>query len=91
MEQPTTNEKIRISQEDVWTCVCLNDALNYGFYPCDETGREVEPTPEAWTTRLYICAKCERLIDGATGEVKGRGHYIEDTGLLQGNEEPAQP
>ena len=59
-----------------WACLCGNDASWDGFFPCDETGREVEPTPVDWRTDLYICARCNRLIDVNTAEIRGIGRFM---------------
>ncbi len=69
-----------------WTCLCGNYASLDGFFPCDETGREVEPTPVDWHTNLYICAQCNRLIDVNTAEIRGIGRFIAlDSSKVIGN------
>lgn len=55
-----------------WICVCGNRPSQHGFYPCDDLGYEADPTIGAGWTGLYICDKCERIIDGDTLEVVGR-------------------
>jgi hypothetical protein len=54
---------------DAWTCLCGNTPDGHGFYPCDSEGIEVEPTAELWTSGLYLCAKCDRVIEAKTGKV----------------------
>ena len=63
-------------EKDEWVCECSNTPADDGFYPCDRTGKEVEPTVSDWKTGLYVCAQCGRLIDSHTGEYKGVGTYI---------------
>lgn len=57
---------------DNWICLCKNTPVDDGFYPCDETGEEVEPTKEEWKTNAYVCAACGRIIDQTTLAVIGR-------------------
>lgn len=57
---------------DAWICICKNTPTDDGFYPCDERGNKVEPTAEEWTTNLYMCDKCGRIIDHDSLEVVGR-------------------
>ncbi|HYT36280.1 MAG TPA: hypothetical protein VEL49_03800 [Ktedonobacteraceae bacterium] len=52
-----------------WVCICGNVPSDEGFYPCDEQGNMVEPTPEEWTTKLYRCDRCGRIIDQDTRKV----------------------
>ena len=54
-----------------WVCLCANTPRDKGFYFCEKSGKDVEPTPEEWTTKLYVCRACGRLIDGDTLEVVG--------------------
>ena len=70
----TTKERIthEPSSTDAWICVCRNTPADDGFYPCDENGNKVEPTPETWRTNLYVCDKCGRIINHDTLEVVGR-------------------
>lgn len=51
---------------DAWVCVCRNTPSDDGFYPIDEANHEVEPTPEDWTTGVYFCSRCGRVIDQKT-------------------------
>jgi hypothetical protein len=38
-----------------------------GFYPCDPTGREVEPNPKSsWDVKLLYCADCGLGMDQST-------------------------
>jgi hypothetical protein len=57
---------------DAWICCCGNRPEQDGFYPCDASGRMVEPTPEDWTSGLYVCSRCGRLIDPDTLLVVGQ-------------------
>ena len=57
---------------DAWVCICKNTPADDGFYPCDEKGNKVEPTAETWTTNLYVCDQCGRIINCDTLEVVGR-------------------
>jgi hypothetical protein len=69
-------EKERISSErhdeHAWVCICKNTPGDDGFYTCDKEGNEVEPTAKEWTTGLYVCNRCGRIIDPETLEVVGR-------------------
>jgi hypothetical protein len=65
-------EKITIEDGDAWVCICGNTTHTSGFYPCDEEGNEVEPTPEQWTTNTYVCFQCGRVINQDTLEVVKR-------------------
>lgn len=58
-------ERIRREQgdADAWICLCGNMPCDGGFYPCDAKGNEVEGTPEDWTSGLYVCADCGRMIE----------------------------
>jgi hypothetical protein len=55
-------------ERDDWTCTCGNQSHTDGFYPCDPTGREVEPTLDEWGGHneldacLLVCARCESII-----------------------------
>ena|SRR5882724_1494643 len=68
--------KERITHEagndEAWVCICRNRPDSHGFYPCNANGDEVEPTPEDWTTGLYVCAQCGRIIHMDTLEVMGQ-------------------
>ena len=52
-------------------CLCGNEPLSEGFYPCNGEGEEVEPTLEQWTTNCYVCAQCGRIINQDTLEIVG--------------------
>ena len=56
---------------DSWLCTCGNEPTMEGFFPCDETGRPVEPTYKEWTTGWYVCDSCGRIIDQETLHVVG--------------------
>lgn len=64
-------EYIEQDEEDIWHCLCGNSTCWDGFYPCDLNGNEVEPTPELWTTDLYICPDCGRIFQQSDGKVVG--------------------
>ena len=64
-------ESITAIEFDSWECLCGNEPSSDGFYPCDEQGNEVEPTP-AWNGLLYVCARCDRIIDQYTLKVVGK-------------------
>lgn len=51
-------------------CICGNDQITYGFYPCDDLGNEVVPDFD-WNGKLYVCAQCGRIVDQYTGKVEG--------------------
>jgi hypothetical protein len=57
---------------DAWVCMCGNQPADDGFYTCDKSGNEVEPTTKDWNTNWYVCAACGRMIDYKTLEVVGR-------------------
>lgn len=61
------------ARPDDWRCPppCGNTADTNGFFPF-QGGAEVEPTPEAWTSGLYCCAACGRLVDVAGGRLAGQ-------------------
>jgi DNA-directed RNA polymerase subunit RPC12/RpoP len=65
------SERITQYEGDLWRCLCGNIAESDGFYPCNETGREVEPTAEEWQTNAYVCARCGRIINMYSLEVIG--------------------
>jgi hypothetical protein len=58
--------------EEAWVCICGNRPDSEGFYPCDRHGKEVDPMPEDWTTDLYVCDRCGRMIDQKTLAVVGQ-------------------
>jgi hypothetical protein len=57
---------------DEWECVCGNRPRLEGFYPCNEQGEQVEPTPGDWTTDCYVCDRCGAIIDQSTLEIDGQ-------------------
>ena len=63
-------EKINADEFGEWTCICGNIASDYGFFPCDEQGNYVNPIPKDWTTNLYKCDGCGRIIHQDTLEVQ---------------------
>ena len=64
------------SDKDAWHCICRNTPCGDGFYACDAEGHEVEPTEAEWTTGLYVCFGCGRIINPDTLEVVGRNPAI---------------
>ena len=64
-------EKITTRGVDGWRCICGNVPESTGFYPCDETGKQIEPVAPYWGS-LYVCDRCGRIIDADTLQVKGR-------------------
>lgn len=58
--------------QDAWICLCGNTPTGAGFYPCDFSGDIVEPTERNWTSDLYVCDDCGRMINYKTLEVVGR-------------------
>ena len=69
------SEKVFITREpgdeDAWVCRCGNTPHSDGFYPCNESGDEVEPVKGNWTD-LYVCARCGTIIHYDTLEVVGQ-------------------
>ena len=57
---------------DAWICQCGNRPEEDGFYPCDEAGNLVEPTPEEWGSGLYVCFRCGAMIDPETLAIVGQ-------------------
>jgi hypothetical protein len=55
--------------KDAWVCLCQNTPASYGFYPCDTTGKEIEPIKGSNWVGYYVCGKCNRIIDQDTLEV----------------------
>lgn len=52
-------------------CICGNDQITDGFYPCDEQGNEVQPD-DRWNGELYVCGHCGRVVNQFTGKVEGQ-------------------
>lgn len=46
-------------EQDDYVCKCGNTSASDGFYPCNSSGREIEPD-ENWQG-LYVCARCGGL------------------------------
>lgn len=63
--------KITSMASDDWVCLCGNMPWLEGFYPCNERGEQVEPTPEDWTTDCYVCDRCGAIIEQSTLELVG--------------------
>jgi hypothetical protein len=57
--------------DDAWVCQCGNMPHTDGFFPCDRNGNEVEPEHGMWTD-LYVCARCDRIIQQNTLEIVGQ-------------------
>jgi hypothetical protein len=55
---------------DAWVCLCGNVPSDDGFYPCNNSGHEVEPTT-GWGG-LYVCLSCGRIIQQESLEIVGR-------------------
>jgi hypothetical protein len=68
---PTPEYVVGIA-EGWWVCLCANEPHLYGFYASDGNGRVVDPSPDTWDGRTYVCRSCGRLIDPITGLVIGR-------------------
>jgi hypothetical protein len=64
--------KEMIKDDGDWECICGNTPSRSGFFPCDQNGSEVEPTPEEWTTNCYVCEGCGRIINQDTLHVVDR-------------------
>jgi hypothetical protein len=60
-----------VEYDEAWICICGNRPTSDGFYPCDQDGNEVEPTPTEWKTNWYVCGRCGRMIDQNTLEIVG--------------------
>ena len=58
------------------TCLCGNEPHKAGFYPCTVDGLIVEPTPEEWTTNLYVCSDCGLYFDNDTLAIVGVADVI---------------
>ncbi len=57
------------NDRDAWICVCGNMPADGGFYPCDEQGKEMEPTIGSNWNGLYVCGDCGVIIDQDTLEI----------------------
>lgn len=60
-----------VNDTDAWICKCGNIPVQNGFFPCDATGKEIEPINSAWKN-LYVCAECGRIISQDTLEIVGQ-------------------
>lgn len=63
--------------------MCGNAPDQEEFFPCDLTGRQIEPTPTEWPGVLYVCERCGRIIDAATRIV--RAVRVSGAGRTAGN------
>ncbi len=50
-------------ERDVMTCDCGNEPGTDGFFPCDEEGLVVDPSPEDWTSNRYRCMRCGAISE----------------------------
>ncbi len=83
MKAKRVTEYIDMQTVDWWVCLCGNRPDYEGFFPCNEDGEPVEPTPAEWTTDCYVCDRCQRIINRYTGEVQaGRGPRYDPQRLL---------
>ena len=58
--------------KDWFICNCGNEPDNDGFFSCLSTGEIVSPTLNGeWEGSLYLCERCNRIINGETLEVVG--------------------
>ncbi len=80
-----TKIEVDADDPDAWLCMCGNRPDLEGFYPCDESGMLEEPTQETWTSGLYRCERCGRVIQQETRTIVGvlEGHVL-DRETLQG-------
>lgn len=54
--------ELSVFGDDNFKCpVCGNYAESSGFFPCNEDGKEIEPTEEAGWEDLYVCAECDTI------------------------------
>ena len=51
---------------DWFHCLCNNTPDMDGFASCLPDGTEVEPVPDQWDGRHYVCQRCGRVIDRKT-------------------------
>jgi len=63
------------TDSDAWVCICGNTPLKDGFFPCNDSGDEMEPTIGSGWTDLYVCARCGRIIKQGTLEVVGQNPH----------------
>ena len=57
---------------DAWVCKCGNTPHTDGFSACDNQGAEIEPD-DKWDD-LFLCLRCDRIINMHTLEVVGIKH-----------------
>jgi hypothetical protein len=57
---------------DEWICLCDNTSFADGFATCDSKGEEMEPDIDSDWNGLYVCVRCDRIINGDTREVVGQ-------------------
>lgn len=55
-----------------WLCLCGNTSFDWGFYPCDAHGNDMEPLIGSGWNGLYLCGKCGRIIHRDNRKVVGR-------------------
>lgn len=55
-----------------WLCICGNTPGGHGFFPCDMDGNKMEPVIGSFWNDLYVCDRCDRVINQETLEVVGR-------------------
>ncbi len=68
----TTNYGFIDGDTDWFICKCKNEAHYDGFYSCLSDGSITPPTLLGeWDGVLYLCMKCQRIINGQTLEVVG--------------------
>ena len=70
-------EQIKLAEYDneSFICICGNEPCSEGFYPCDSTGKYIEPCIDEGWIDLYRCDRCGRIINQNT--LKVIGTYIE--------------
>lgn len=57
---------------DWFICTCGNQPNYDGFFSCLSDGSIVSPTQDGeWEGSLYLCERCQRIINGDTLEVVG--------------------
>ncbi len=69
---------LEAGNQDAWICVCGNEPQTDGFYPCDETGNEMEPV-RGWNG-LYVCHGCGRIIQQDSLEIIGQKNNFKKHG-----------
>lgn len=60
------------NDREVWVCICKNTPSDYGFYPCDKDGNEIEPLIGSDWNGLYVCGSCRKIINLHTLKVIGK-------------------